>query len=65
MTSRARGIATEVPVGTQNGLDRACVINVDSIITIPVTDLGRQIGLLLPEQEFALTEAMHAASDLD
>jgi mRNA interferase MazF len=37
----------------------------DNIITIPVADLGRQIGWLLPEQESRLTDAIQAAFDLD
>jgi mRNA interferase MazF len=31
---------------------------------VPKTALGRQIGQLLPAQEAALTEAIHAAFDL-
>ena len=65
ITSRIRGIAVEVPVGPANGLDHEAVVNLDNVATIRVTDLGRQIGRLLPDQELALTEAMHAAFDLD
>jgi mRNA interferase MazF len=65
ITSRIRGIATEVPVGTENGLDHECVVSLDNILTIPVRDLGRHVGYLLPGQELALTEAIHAAFDLD
>ena len=65
ITSRIRGIGVEVPVGPANGIDHQAVVNLDNVATIPVADLGRQIGRLLPEQEFALTEAIHAAFDLD
>jgi mRNA interferase MazF len=41
------------------------VVNLDNLATIRVADLGRQIGWLLPDQELALTEAIHAAFDLD
>jgi len=34
-------------------------------VTIPSAALGRQIGRLLPEQEQALTAALHAAFDLE
>jgi len=65
ITTRVRGLATEVWVGPANGLDHESVVNLDLVDTIPATDLGRQIGRLLPEQESALTEAIHAAFDLD
>jgi mRNA interferase MazF len=65
ITTTSRGLTTEVAVGPANGLDHDGVVNVDNIITIPVTDLGRQIGRLLPDQENALTAAIHAAFDLD
>lgn len=65
ITSRIRGIGVEVPVGPQNGIDHQAVVNLDNVATIPVADLGRQIGRLLPEQEGALTEAIRAAFHLD
>jgi mRNA interferase MazF len=65
ITSRIRRIGVEVPVGPANGIDHEAVVNLDNLVTIPVSDLGRQIGRLLPEQEFALTEAIRAAFDLD
>jgi mRNA interferase MazF len=65
ITTTSRGLTTEVAVGPANGLDHDSVVNVDNIITIPVADLGRQIGRLLPDQENAMTAAIHAAFDLD
>jgi mRNA interferase MazF len=65
ITTIARGLSTEVPVGAANGLDAASVINCDAIATIPKHLLGEQIGVLLPAQEPALTEAIRAAFDLD
>jgi mRNA interferase MazF len=65
ITSTIRGLSVELPVGVANGLDHACVVNVDNVMTIYTSDLGRQIGRLLPEQEFALSEAIRAAFDLD
>jgi mRNA interferase MazF len=64
ITSRIRGIGVEVPVGPMNGLDDEAVVNLDNVATIRVADLGRQIGRLLPEQELALSRAIHAAFDL-
>jgi mRNA interferase MazF len=56
---------TEIPVGPGNGLDQACVVSCDNIVTVPKNALGAQIGYLPPAQEAALTAAIHAAFDLD
>lgn len=65
ITSRVRGLSTEVPVGTANGLDHPSVVSCDNVVTVPTSALGRQIGRLLPEQEILLTGALHAAFDLE
>lgn len=65
ITSRIRGIATELPVGPANGLDHESVVNCDSVTTVPTDVLRRQIGWLLPAQELALTEAIGIAFDLE
>ncbi len=64
ITSTVRGIATEVPVGADNGLDHDCAVSLDNIVTIRIGQLGRQIGFLLEHQEPALTEAIRLAFDL-
>jgi mRNA interferase MazF len=64
ITSRIRGIRVEVPVGPANGIDHEAVANLDNVITIPATELGRRIGRLLDAQERLLTEAIRAAFDL-
>jgi len=65
ITTTARGLSTEVPVGPANGLEAQCVVSCENIVTVPASALGHQIGVLLPTQEDALTEAIHAAFDLD
>ena len=65
ITTTVRGLSTELPVGPANGLAAGSVVSCDSIVTIPATALGRQIGHLLPAQETALSAAIHAAFDLD
>ena len=65
ITTTARGLSTELPVGPANGLDAGCVVSCDNIVTVPASALGRQIGVLLPAQEQGLTDAIHAAFDLD
>jgi mRNA interferase MazF len=65
ITTTARGLQTEVVVGAANGLDHECVVSCDNVATIPVSDLGRQVGMLLPWQEPELARALVAAFDLD
>ena len=64
ITSRAKGLPTEVPVGPTNGLEIASVISCDNVQTIPASTIGRQIRWLLPDQEAALTRAIGYAFDL-
>jgi len=65
VTTTARGLSVEIPVGQANGLGHDSVVNCDNIVTIPKTALGERIGYLLPAQEQALTAAIHAAFDLE
>jgi mRNA interferase MazF len=65
ITSTIRGLSTEIPVGPDNGLDHPSVVSCDNVVTVPTAALGRQVGRLLPEQEVALTVALHAAVDLE
>jgi len=65
ITTKIRGLSTEVGVGQANGLDHASVISCDNVVTVPKSALGRKIGYLLPFQEADLTKAIHAAFDLD
>src|SRR5262245_39024593 len=65
ITTPIRGLSTEFQVGRRNGLDYPCAVSLDNIVTIPVVALGRQIGLLFPDQEPALTIAIQNAFDLE
>ncbi len=65
ITSTIRGLSTEVPVGQANGLDHDSVVSCDSIVTVPTSTLGRQVGYLLSAQEAELAAAIRAAFDLD
>lgn len=64
ITTTIRGLSTEVPVGTRNGLQESSVISLDIILTIPVAALGGQIGYLFSFQEPLLAEALATAFDL-
>lgn len=65
ITSTIQGRATEIAVGSDNGIDHRSVVDFDNITTIPATSLGQQIGFLLDDQEESLIRAIHAAFDLD
>ena len=65
ITSTGRGLSTEVPVGPRNGLDHESAVSLDNIVTVPVSALGRRIGVLLDDQEPLMTRAIHLAVDLD
>ena len=64
ITSRIRGIDSEVAVGPTNGIEIASVINCDNITTIPKTALGRAVGFITPQQEIELAAAISHAFDL-
>ena len=64
ITSTRRGLSTEVEVGPQNGLDHHSIVSCDAITTLPVGQLGRVVGYLLPHQELELSAAVAAAFDL-
>lgn len=64
VTSKIHGIATELPVGVQNGLDQPSAVKCDQIMSIPIQQLHEPCGFLLDAQELALHEAIQAAFDL-
>ncbi len=64
VTGTVHGIATEVLVGTSNGLSQSSAITCDQIMSIPSAHLHEQCGWLLEAQELALHEAIQAAFDL-
>ncbi|MFT3851497.1 MAG: type II toxin-antitoxin system PemK/MazF family toxin [Ilumatobacteraceae bacterium] len=64
ITSRVRGLRTEVVVGIDNGLDQESVVNCDNIVTVDRAALGTRIGSLLDHQEPELAAAIAWAFDL-
>jgi mRNA interferase MazF len=65
ITTTIRGLSTEVPVDAANGLAGPSVVSCDNITTVPASALGKQVGVLLDRQEQLLSDAIHAAFDLD
>jgi len=50
ITSTVRGIASEVPVGTEVGLKGPSAINLDHVATVPREGLQSYVGAVTPEQ---------------
>ncbi len=65
ITSRIRGLSTEVPLDARNGVDGPCVISCDNITTILRTDLGRVVGFLRADQETELKASISSAFALE
>ena len=65
VTTRVRGLATEVPLDERHGLDRESVINCDNLFTIPKSAVGRLRGRLDPESAARLREALMLALGLN
>ena len=46
VTSTARGVASEVMLGAEDGLKQTCAVNLHNIITVPKAGLGRRVAQL-------------------
>jgi mRNA interferase MazF len=46
LTTRTRGIPTEVPLGPEDSLQRPCVVDLDSLQTIPKSLLRERVATL-------------------
>lgn len=65
ITTTVKGLSSEVPVGSENGLDHTGAISLDNVVTIPSALLGRIVGYLSDEQERRLAVAAALAFNLD
>lgn len=65
LTTRIRGISVEVPVGPEDGVPRASVVNLDDIQTIPKASLDRLVTSLSAAKMDAVNSAIRFALDLD
>jgi mRNA interferase MazF len=64
VTTRVRRIPTEVPLGPAEGLAKTCVVNLDTITTIPRRTLRQPIGPLSPAKLIAVERALMFALGL-
>jgi mRNA interferase MazF len=58
VSTRIRGIASEVALGTRDGLPRKCVVNADNIQTIPKNWLDARLTTLRSEKLVDLEAAI-------
>jgi mRNA interferase MazF len=64
VTTRERGLETEVPLGAREGLSKACWGNADNIATIDKTWLEQRIGTLGRQKLEKLDRALRLALGL-
>jgi mRNA interferase MazF len=65
ITRTIRGIRSEVSIGPDEGLPEACVINCDSIVTVPVDAFDRSpVGRLDEIKRSELDRALRYALDI-
>lgn len=64
ITTRTRGIRTEVVVGADEGLPQPSVVNLDNMLTIQKADLRQYAGALSQEKIRAIEDAIHFALGL-
>ena len=64
VTSRVRNIPTEVALGPDDGLPKACAANLDTITTIPKRALSGRIAPLSLPKRHAIDRALRFALGL-
>ncbi len=65
VTRTIRKIPVEVPLGSEDGLPRKCVVNLDTIMTIRKELLIERIALLKSEKIGLIKNALKFALDID
>jgi mRNA interferase MazF len=65
ITTRIRHIASEVLLGTADGMPRDCVANLDTITTIPKDCLSDRLASLSPQKLKEVETAIHFALGLE
>jgi mRNA interferase MazF len=65
ITTRVRRIPAEVPLGPEDGLPKACVVNLDTLTTIPKQALTQHIAALSREKLTAVERALRFALALE
>lgn len=61
VTTTMWGLPVEVSLGPEDGLPKACVVNLDTILTIEKTRLTKFLSILSPEKIHAINTALKFA----
>jgi mRNA interferase MazF len=61
VTTTARGLVSELTLGPEDGLRRACVATFDNLATLPKSALRHQMGALAPGRWHEVCDAMRAS----
>lgn len=64
VTTRVRGIPTEVALGPKDGMPRECVVNLDTVTTIPKDALRERLTVLSRSRMAAVDGALRFALGL-
>lgn len=65
VTTRARGLETEVQLGRKEGLPRACYANADNLFTIDKAWLTERVGIISGEKVQSIDRALALALGLE
>lgn len=65
ITSTIRGVPSEVALGPEDGMKRACVVNLHNVITVNQQDIGRRIAQLSPRRMREVCAALAFALGCD
>ena len=65
LTTRIRGIPSEVSLGDEDGVPRACVASLDTITTIAKASLRERLTTLSTEKLEAVEKALHFSLGLE
>ena len=65
VTTRIRGIRSEVQLGPEEGLPKACAANLDTIITIARSSLTERLAILKRDKLQAVDAAIRFALGMD
>ena len=65
ITTRVRGLSTEVSLGQEEGLPRLCVANLDTLATVDKDCVREYLGTLSPEKMRQVNDALRFALGME
>jgi mRNA interferase MazF len=65
LTTRIRGIPSEVSLGDEDGVARVCIVNLDTITTIAKASLRERLTALSADKLKAVEQALHFSLGLE